>query len=113
MIIVHPERQPEPIVQPTSVIMPDLSHSVLKRPTVYENIDVPEPKIVVKPIINEIGPGAHKVKVEPIQDTCEVNDWWVMGNKFILGAASLINLYNLVSTWSTNYPRVAGKKLFI
>lgn len=52
--MVAPERQPEPIVQPTVIVRPDLSSSILHTPVVHENIVVPEPKILVEPIINRI-----------------------------------------------------------
>jgi hypothetical protein len=97
MIVVHPDREPTPIVRPVVLIQPDHSHSVTETPTVFVHPEIPEPEILVKPIINEIGPGAGHVNL-PNYDS----NWCILGYSFVLGAACLANIVNLVNTWSTD-----------
>lgn len=58
--------------------------------------DIPEPLIIVKPIINYVGDGSAGV-LPPVQS----GDWCIMGYAFVLGACCLVIIAQAAKTWAT------------
>lgn len=98
-VVAHGELQPLPLVRPVVLTHPDYSHSQLETPSVTVHPDIPEPTVIVKPIVR-----LHEGRPDVVEPVCiGEGSWWTLGYSFVLGVAVVVSLINVCKTWSVEH----------